>query len=67
MDDHHQHPLVYAVPETAHLLGVSRAFAYELVRRGELPSLRLGRRVVVPRRAVEELLRRRQAGPDPVA
>ncbi|MGH2651001.1 MAG: hypothetical protein ACRDHK_07300 [Actinomycetota bacterium] len=30
--------------------------AYELIGRGELPSLRLGRRVVVPRKALEELL-----------
>jgi excisionase family DNA binding protein len=38
------------VEEAAALLGVSRGLAYELVRRGEIPSLRLGRRLVVPRR-----------------
>lgn len=42
-------PLVLTVTEAAELLGISRAFAYELVARGELPSIRLGRRVVVPR------------------
>lgn len=41
--------LVLTVAEAAELLGISRAFAYELVARGELPSIRLGRRVVVPR------------------
>jgi excisionase family DNA binding protein len=41
--------LVLTVAEAAELLGISRAFAYELVARGEVPSLRLGRRVVVPR------------------
>ena len=41
-------------------LGISRSLAYELVRRGEIPSLRLGRRIVVPVRALEELVR--QAG-----
>jgi excisionase family DNA binding protein len=40
--------LTVSVTEAARLLGISRAFAYELVARGELPSLRLGRRVVVP-------------------
>lgn len=45
-----------SVAEAAELLGVSRALAYELVKRGELPSVRLGRRIVVPRRAVEQLL-----------
>ena len=49
-------PLTLSVTEAASLLGISRALAYELVARGELPSLRLGRRVVVPRRALEELV-----------
>jgi excisionase family DNA binding protein len=48
--------LTLTVPETAELLGVSRAFAYTLVARGELPSLRLGRRVVVPRMAIDALV-----------
>jgi len=34
------------------MLGVSRAFAYELVARGELPTIRLGRRVMVPKVAL---------------
>ncbi len=51
-------PLTLSVTEAARLLGISRAFAYELVARGELPSLRLGRRVVVPRRALEQLVER---------
>ena len=38
------------------LLGISRAFAYELVGRGEIPVVRFGRRVVVPRKALETLL-----------
>jgi excisionase family DNA binding protein len=41
--------LVYTVDEADHLLGISRAFAYELVARGELPVIRLGRRVLVPK------------------
>jgi excisionase family DNA binding protein len=31
------------------MLGISRAFAYELVARGELPVIRLGRRLLVPK------------------
>ena len=49
-------PLVLSVGEAATLLGISRAHAYELVARGELPHLRLGRRVVVPKHAIEALL-----------
>ncbi|MGH9030531.1 MAG: helix-turn-helix domain-containing protein [Acidimicrobiia bacterium] len=48
--------LTLTVEETAELLGISRAFAYTLVKNEELPFVRLGRRVVVPRRALERLL-----------
>jgi excisionase family DNA binding protein len=48
--------MTLSVEEAAAVLGISRALAYELVRRGELPRLRLGRRVVVPRRALEDLV-----------
>ena len=40
--------LVYTVAEAGALLGISRAFAYELVARDELPVIRLGRRRLVP-------------------
>jgi excisionase family DNA binding protein len=40
------------VTEAAELLGISRAFAYELAARGELPVLRLGRRLVIPKKAL---------------
>jgi excisionase family DNA binding protein len=48
--------LVYSVPEAAALLGISRAFAYELVARGELPVICLGRRRLVPRAALREFV-----------
>jgi excisionase family DNA binding protein len=35
--------LTLAVEEAGTLLGTSRTLAYELARRGEIPSLRLGR------------------------
>src|ERR1700683_5100881 len=44
--------LVYSVAEAGALLGISRAFAYELVARGELPVVRLGRRRLVPKAAL---------------
>ena len=49
-------PLVYTVSETARLLGISRSHAYDLVAAGTLVHIRLGRRIVVPRRAIEALL-----------
>lgn len=48
--------LTLTVEEAAELLGISRGLAYELVKRGELPRLQLGRRVVVPRKALEDLM-----------
>jgi excisionase family DNA binding protein len=48
--------LVFSVEEAAYLLNISRALAYELVARGEIPSIRLGRRIVIPRRQLEVLL-----------
>jgi excisionase family DNA binding protein len=48
--------LTLTVEEAARLLGISRALGYELVARGELPCVRLGRRIVVPRRALIALL-----------
>ena len=50
--------LRYTVTEAAALLGISRTSAYECVRRGEIPSLALGRRVVISRVALERLLDR---------
>jgi excisionase family DNA binding protein len=44
---------VLTVSEAAKVLRVSRSFAYELITQGELPALRLGRRVLVPRAALE--------------
>jgi excisionase family DNA binding protein len=45
--------LTLRVDEAATLLGISRGLAYELVNRGQLPALRLGRRIVVPRAMLE--------------
>ncbi|MDZ4825781.1 MAG: helix-turn-helix domain-containing protein [Actinomycetota bacterium] len=47
---------VVSVREAAVVLGISRAFAYELVARGKLAHLRLGRRIVIPRRAIESMI-----------
>lgn len=52
-----------SVTETAKLLGISRAHAYDCVRSGQIPSITLGRRVVVPRRAIDELLNGAQPQP----
>lgn len=44
------------VEEAAAILGISRANAYECARTGELPSIRFGRRVLIPSAALSRLL-----------
>jgi excisionase family DNA binding protein len=45
-----------SVNETADLLGISRGLAYEQIQRGELPVIRMGRRLRVPVRPVLALV-----------
>jgi excisionase family DNA binding protein len=47
---------VVTVPEAAQLLGISRNHAYELVKAGELPALRLGTAVRVRTSTLRGLL-----------
>lgn len=60
-----QVPLTITVERAGQLLGISRGLAYDLVRRGEIPAIRLGRRVVVPASAIDEILRTAAEGPRP--
>lgn len=48
--------LTLTVEETAKLLGIGRQLAYERAKTGEIPVIKIGRRLVVPRRALEKLL-----------
>lgn len=48
--------LCITVPEAAKMLGISRNFAYELVRRHELPVVELGKRKLIPRVGLEKML-----------
>ena len=44
------------IVEVAKVLGVGRNQAYEAVRRGEIPSIRIGKRLLVPLAALERML-----------
>ena len=48
--------ITLTVTEAANLLGISRNLCYEAVSKGEIPSLRLGNRLLVPRAALEQLM-----------
>jgi excisionase family DNA binding protein len=49
MTDNSEQTLTLSFEEAAGLLGISRGRAYELVHRGELAAIRLGRRILIPR------------------
>ena len=49
--------LTVSVPQAGNLLGLGRFAAYEAARRGEIPTVRMGRRKLVPVRALEDLLK----------
>jgi excisionase family DNA binding protein len=51
--------LAIRVDEAARLLGLSRAMVYQMVARGELPHVRVGRAVIIPVKALEEWLESR--------
>ena len=49
-------PLAVSVPEAGRLLGLSRSSAYAAVKRGDIPSVRVGGRVLVPLRRLEAMV-----------
>jgi excisionase family DNA binding protein len=60
MDDHPENGnpehRVVTVSEAASMLRISRGAAYEAARRKEIPTIRIGRRVLVPLAALERML-----------
>ena len=49
---------VLTVEEAGRWLGIGRSAAYDAIQRNELPHIRIGRRIVVPIKALERLLDR---------
>lgn len=43
----HPTPLAYSVPDAAAMLGIGRTKCFDLIQRGELPSVTIGRRRLV--------------------
>lgn len=49
-------PLALSIKKAARLLGLSQASVYRAVRTGQIPSVRLGTRIVIPRAALDRML-----------
>ena len=52
----HRERRVVTVNEAAEMLRISRGAAYEAARRREIPTIRIGRRLLVPLAALERML-----------
>ena len=61
------HRLTLSVPEAGQMLGIGRDAAYSAAARGDIPTLRLGRRIVVPVLKLLDLLGASAATSDPPA
>jgi excisionase family DNA binding protein len=48
--------LVYTVPEAGRLLGLGRNAAYDAAERGDIPTLRVGRLLLVPKNPFHRIL-----------
>jgi excisionase family DNA binding protein len=56
MEETNKTRLTVTVEEAAELLGLGRNAAYEGVRRGQIPAIKIGKRILVPRAQLERLL-----------
>lgn len=48
--------LTMSVEECAKKLGIGRNLCYDRVKTGEIPALKIGKRLLIPRAALEKLL-----------
>lgn len=51
-----EHPAAVSVTKAAQILGISRTTAYEAVRDGSLPAIRIRRRILVPMSWLDDTL-----------
>ena len=57
MEQNEIQKLVLSVEEARKLLGLSRGLMYQAVNSGEIPSIRIGRRILIPRVRLEQILK----------
>lgn len=48
--------LVYTVPEAGALLGLTKNASYEAAKRGDIPTIRLGKLIKVPKAALHAMI-----------
>jgi excisionase family DNA binding protein len=48
--------LTISVETAGQLLGLSRNSAYQGIKRNEIPHIKIGKRILIPKRAIEKML-----------
>jgi excisionase family DNA binding protein len=49
-------PRLLSIPQTCHLLGVGRSSLYQMMASGRVRSVKIGRRRLIPREAIDEFV-----------
>ena len=57
--------LAYSIKEVSELLGLSKSRLYEMVQYGEIPYMRVGGKILLPRKEFESWLNARVVMPQP--
>ncbi len=56
MNEEKVNSLTLSVEEARLQLGLGRSLIYEAIRSKQIPSIRIGRRILIPRAALEKML-----------
>ena len=62
MSDIFEKTYTYTVKEIAGILKISKSKAYELIRTSTFPTIRIGKRIIIPRDGFFEWMRREVGG-----
>lgn len=67
MDSNSRERMTYDVGTAAKLLGLSRNSAYLACLRGDIPCLRIGKRLIIPKIRLDEMLSGKRAPQEPTS
>lgn len=62
LSDDREWPFHLSVPQVAKILGISDAKAYQMARNGDLPTIKMGKSIRIPRSRFKEWLDKQSQG-----
>lgn len=54
--------LAYDIPEAARILGISKNATYEAAKRGDIPVIKIGKLIRIPKKALHAMLDNAKGG-----